>query len=127
MFANSIPSNVIHLNAWKAQVQGKGLNRQLLDLDLRPSSSVAACRDLLARGAHPDAQDEQGMTLLMRAVRGCVRFRQVALDIADALLAAGADVSVTDKNGRTALDYLPEGWSESRMSFVELMRERLCR
>ena len=54
---------------------------------------------LLARGAEPNARDDEGRTPLMRAVRNS------DTSLVEALLAAGADVHPVDRDGMSALHH----------------------
>ena len=58
---------------------------------------AAVIRDLLARGADPDARDRHGQTALMRAAR------QGHAELVRALIEAGAALDVAAKYGLSAL------------------------
>jgi uncharacterized protein len=85
-------------------------DRPELDKELVEAAFVCdfmRVRDLLARGAHPDARDEDGRTPLMSALLGG------SLSVMALLLESKADVNARDLNGWTALhfaaqEHLPE-------------------
>jgi ankyrin repeat protein len=76
---------------------------------VRPLHSAAAlgdtgiCRQLLAAGARPDAQQQAGYTALMSAALHGNR------EMAELLLEFGADQTISSEDGKTAADFAREG------------------
>lgn len=108
----------VHLSAFFARQEAlKVLIERGADVNVRaqhpagmaPIHSAAASRRaetvaiLLAAGAGPDAVQAGGFTALMSAAAHGLT------DMADALLAAGADVTIRAEDGRAAADLAREG------------------
>ena len=71
-------------------------------LEAAHSGDLKQVRDLLDKGADVNAQDKDGMTPLMWAMRS-VPFGGGSLDMVKMLLDRGADANAKDKSGGTAL------------------------
>jgi len=82
-------------------------------------------KTLLERGANIEAKDSDGDTPLMNAVMAG-KFRSAIV-----LLDHGADVTVTNRHGRTAADFLPdarpEGFSEAEWEALSQRLSQLTR
>jgi len=79
---------------------------------VRPVHSAAATREaavvcfVLERGADPDVQQEGGYTALHAAAMQC------NVEMAEAIVTAGADLAIVDDKGRTAYDYARDAGCE---------------
>ena len=84
-------------------MSGQELTKALLNAASR--TNLGRVRELLARGADPNAPDESGRTALPLAVRYAYNNEADAILIAEALLAAGADINASPGDCLSPLRY----------------------
>jgi ankyrin repeat protein len=82
-------------------------NRELTKalIDAARNTNLARVRDLLARGVDPNTPGEWGRTALPLAVRYAYNNESDAILIAEALLAAGADINASPGDCLTPVRY----------------------
>jgi len=78
--------------------------------------SIEYIQELLKYAKNLDHKDEGGLTALMHAIAG----RLDAVRMAGILIIAGADVTVTDKRGQTALAYALE---QNNLNLIKVLLE----
>ncbi len=76
-----------------------------LEFDFWESATLADVKREIAKGIDVNAHDEYGNTVLMEAASDIQN-----PDIITALIKAGADAKVKDKDGKTAWDYIQENY-----------------
>ena len=81
------------------------INKQLIEACI--DGNLAEVDRLIEDGANPNAKDEHGYTVLMRAAE------KGHYEIANNLLSAGANPNVTPKHDKNILYLANEGWSNS--------------
>lgn len=81
--------------------------------------AIEDVRVLLAAGANVNAQDEIGMTPLMRAVYS------VNLEMVNLLLGAGADPYAKSEFGRGALDIAKSATGNDLLPIIEAIRSKM--
>jgi ankyrin repeat protein len=82
------------------------------DTEDAQSNCIAIINTLLERGADINRQDEDGLTALMHAVT------QRRLDIAELLLAHGADKTIKNKENQTAMDLAQQSGDEALLKLL---------
>jgi len=110
-----------------AQVNARDAQGRTAAIIASSACNAEALGALLSRGADPRIQDNEGKSALMLAIHGA------ALECIEMLLPA-SEVGATDKNGRSAVDYVPFIHVDSDdphfedvtryLQLVESMRER---
>ncbi len=74
---------------------------------------------LLTAGADINAQDDEGKTPLMYAVKEVGLWRDTALESVGFLVSHGADITLRDKEGKTALDLFTAKYADRKLDGKE--------